>query len=771
MEEYKNIIAILSEENFNSLVKAYVKDKYKADQVWICNGPYDGGKDLIAKCGDNEIKINFQITIQKSNIDGKIKDDVNKLVSAIAEGRTNNRKLVFFCSQHISQSKIDGYVRDAQLSHGIELDIFENYRLAELAPNYPDMVDVMVSVLRLTSGNTHLHLDKNQRLLLDYLATSYDASEVKASFIRVFILFRLYHDGPASVKEVFEGLKETFGENLDKKFVEGLVGRMKSKGFICTSGTGTPKLFSITDEHAEVIRKIEQQSDIDEATLSTKIDSILSNYQITDSDGIVSGKIVEFLGGDYDVDIYELGKPRNNGISTERRRIDSLKNVILQNSMADEETALEIVSEIISVGNEISIVEKCAVSKRLVGLYKSDSIERFLDRSERTVLYDTPVLLQRICNFLDELVDFDDYLFLTVKQMSKVIDESDIKICQFTTEDYLNETVHHMAQAYRLSRFLELPWISRLGKSKNVFYNYYLNLAGKGEYIAFDEFLKDTLGRIPNSESQLKKIADGRFRSILDECGIDVLPFQASSKYELTKNEYERILFTKGLSHKSSIAISNDVNAIIEIRELARHLEAEQGIPLNFITWDNSFYQYRQTLDENEYWDVVAPQRFADNLSIARFKVNPDSIGNPMLLYLSENMLSQEAAGFIDIINELYKGDRLKGSKLLNIIADLRMRKSEMPENDVPNDKIPIDEFLSMLLDHFKGSGINSPEFMALSDALQDDKIADAILDIIKGNIGSFKTTDGKLKPSIVEAFNKIIDPYKQNKEDNSQSL
>ena len=766
MEEYKSIIDILTEEKFNDLVKAYVKAKYKADQVWICNGPYDGGKDLVAVLDDREIRINFQITVQKDRIEEKIKKDVKKLEGALANGRARSNKLIFFCSHHISQSKIDDNIRDAELNHGVDLDIYDNFRLAGIAQDYQGMTDVIMSIFNNASGNKRLKLDKNQRLLFDYLSTSYDASEIKASFIRVFILFRLLHDGPADVKSIYEGLQYTFGKDLDLTFVTGLVGRLKSKGFIQSIDSTFPKKFRITEEHAEVIRKIERQSDIDEAALLEKINSIISKYHISDPEGSVANQIVEFLGGNYDVDPYELGKPRNTGISSERKRIDNLKSVIMQNSTVGEDEVLVILNEVVQVGKEVPIVEKYAVSKLLMGLYRSDSLENFLSRLERTVIYDTPVLLQRICLFVDDAPNFNDYLFQSVKSMSKVIDKSEIQIDQYTTQAYLSETVHHFVEAYKLSRFLGLPWISELGKSKNVFFNYYLQQEENGIYDTFDDFMTEIFGVIPKNEIHLKRLAFSKFESILNECGIVIIPFRTFANFEPTRDEYEKVLYLNGMSLKNEAAIKNDVNAILEINDQSRKLESEQGVPLNFITWDNSFFKYRQSLYDNAYWNVVSPKRFADNLSIAKFKVNTEGVANSMLLYLRDNMISQESMGFLDIINELYRGDRIKGTKLLNIIGQLRKRQSYMAENEVPNDRIPIDEFFSLLLDHFK-SKESTNELSALSNALQDDDKADALIAIIKDNLNKFKSEDGKMKTSIIDAIQRIIEPYQSNQEEN----
>lgn len=761
MDERRNIIAALSEDNFNSLVTAYIKGKYNADEVWVCNGPYDGGKDIVAAKGDKEIRINFQATVQKNRIENKIKDDVNKLERALKTGVAKSNKLSFFCSLHISQSKVDEYTWDALANHDVELDIFENYRLASLTTNYPGMNDVVISVVQKMAGSGNLKLDKNQRLLLDYLATSYDASEMKASFIRVFILFRLYHEGPATAQEIFDSLTTTFGSKLDKTFVDGLIGRLKSKGFIRSEDRYGKKVFRIDDEHADKIRNIENKSRMDEAVLIGKINGILQKYKISDPDYAVTKKIVGFLGGNYDVDPSELGKPRNNGISSERRKIDNLKSVIIQHSTDDNVKALEVVNEIIEVANKWPIVEKCAASKLLMNLYKTNTIENFLSRSVRTIVYDTPVLLQRICLFMDEMLDFEDYLFRTVKLMTQVIDDVDFQILQYTTTSYLEEVVYHLCEAYKLRRFLGLPWIAGLGKSKNVFFNYYLHREKNGDYNNFEDFLKELLNTVPTDEGRLKRVATRRLKDVLEACGIEIRPFQSYTNFESTRAEYEKILFSSGSIIKSEKPIRNDVNAILEIEELAHKLESEQGLPLNFITWDNSFFTYKQALNDSSYWNVVDPQRFANNLSIAKFQVNPDAIGNPMLLYLSDNILSQDAGGFLDIINDLYKSDQIKGIKLLNTIADLRKRQLEqVSDSDVINDKLPIDEFLNLLLSHFKSAESNAPEIIALSDALQDDSIAEEIAYIIKSNLGGFKSGDGRLKPSIAAQFQTIIRPY-----------
>ena len=54
--EYKNWIFALSEENFNELILNYTKELYNTPSIYISNGPYDGGLDLIITINEKVIK-------------------------------------------------------------------------------------------------------------------------------------------------------------------------------------------------------------------------------------------------------------------------------------------------------------------------------------------------------------------------------------------------------------------------------------------------------------------------------------------------------------------------------------------------------------------------------------------------------------------------------------------------------------------------------------------------------------------------------------------
>ena len=64
--ELENLINTLSIDNFRKLIKEFVKEKYGTPNVRITDGPYDGGNDLEIVKGDNTIKKNIQVTVQKA---------------------------------------------------------------------------------------------------------------------------------------------------------------------------------------------------------------------------------------------------------------------------------------------------------------------------------------------------------------------------------------------------------------------------------------------------------------------------------------------------------------------------------------------------------------------------------------------------------------------------------------------------------------------------------------------------------------------------------
>ncbi|SEA15591.1 hypothetical protein SAMN05216331_12219 [Porphyromonadaceae bacterium KH3R12] len=55
-ESYKKWIEKLSKPNFDELVEKFLKEYYETKELYLCDGPYDGGMDLVYRINGDEQK-------------------------------------------------------------------------------------------------------------------------------------------------------------------------------------------------------------------------------------------------------------------------------------------------------------------------------------------------------------------------------------------------------------------------------------------------------------------------------------------------------------------------------------------------------------------------------------------------------------------------------------------------------------------------------------------------------------------------------------------
>ena len=138
-EEYEKLINGLSEDNFNQLIKEYVKEYYNTTELHISDGPYDGGLDLVYFKNEQEVKRNIQITVTKSSNKNSFE---NKLFRDI-EKSANNRDLYsyqsnldFYTSVSLTQERKNKYITEAEVQYNIDLKIIDAKKLSHNMDEY-----------------------------------------------------------------------------------------------------------------------------------------------------------------------------------------------------------------------------------------------------------------------------------------------------------------------------------------------------------------------------------------------------------------------------------------------------------------------------------------------------------------------------------------------------------------------------------------------------------------------------------------------------------
>lgn len=473
--EYRNFISSLSEENFNELVLNYIKEYYDTKEAYLSNGPYDGGNDLVIIVDGKEFKRNVQITVQQSkDLPSKIMEDVAKANENVTKYNYLN-KLDFYCSHHLSGEKQNELKRKAEIDYNIDLNIYDNYRLGELASEYKSVMRTLRKVYRQVFPNETLKLDRNTKILFDHLSASKDIREIKVNFIISFILFHFFHHGASTVNDVFNSLNSIFCNKFNKSYYETLIGKLNEHEDIYIVDDCKPKKFDLSSATRQRLEDIESNSNIAEDALLNELHKILIKYNVELETKEVVNRIVDIFNKNYSLDTEEITKGQQNQTRILKKSYNDLVTYIRRKTDLDDETTTQLANELIKVSNVNSLINKTSISTMFINLFRDDKLDEYLSTSKRKLFLDTQILLQLICVSYKEF-DNPDKLYTTVKAFKKSLNESEIPILLYTTTGYIDEVVGHLHNALKLERFLSLSYIKSLGPSKNVFFNFYQQL-------------------------------------------------------------------------------------------------------------------------------------------------------------------------------------------------------------------------------------------------------------------------------------------------------
>lgn len=281
----------------------------------------------------------------------------------------------------------------------------------------------------------------------------------------------------------------------------------------------------------------------------------------------------------------------------------------------------------------------------------------------------------------------------SVRILHSTIEKFKDRLRIVSSYDYVGEVSGHLLEAAKLQRFLSLPFISKLGKSKNVFYNSYLELKRGGQvdddtdFIDFLEILLDEKINYAN-ESDFLRIVDKKIADILELSGIELIYHPNYPNYQSIKKAYELSLSYQSRD-RSYTAMENDLRTILYLATKENHTNQDNG-ELNepfLVTWDSAFYAFRKQLlhDHNEltYWYIYSPLKIVDRFSVMNFNLNPKSISSNIVALTETNFnYSTKTTSFIDIISSFFNTEDVSKLSIINKLASLQ--KSTKGLDEVP---------------------------------------------------------------------------------------
>lgn len=740
--ELKNLIKSLSEPHFKDLVIHFCKAKFNADSVRIVDGPYDGGNDLEIIIGDKDIKQNVQVTINKS-YERKLEADLCKISSL----PNRNQQLDFFISQELTKTKRDSLETDARINHNISLRIYD----ANILSQEPlDIVREKVYEYHNIDVHTSIEVDKNTKILFDVLTLGKDSVEVKKNFFASLILSCIYNNPHIKYTNLKEILKPQLKNKIDEEYLKKEINNLKQKQIVLSPSTDKWE-FYLSEEKQQEINKIYQECDLLEKVLLQDVREYIRTNKIPCSEQELCQTIKSFYYKNYKITIEDLTKNNESTFQSVKKTYADLINFFAKKGCGNDDSNKYAEGVLRAIQNN-AYLNKIAVATLFTNLYNDDKLQLYINKQNKSILLDTQILIRLLCVIYEEDYDYEDTAIHAVGILYRTLNKFQRNTYVYTTREYVSEVAAHIQDALKLQRFLDLPYKNLFGRSKNVFYNAYINLLNANlinSNWTLEDFICDLIAVEPQNlpsyqDTYFNKYIVDKLTFIYEhsDLKIDVLDSPNANNSSQIKKEYETMLLTTNRD-RSPLAIDNDVKAILHLYEDFQANNEKSFI----VSWDFAFVDIRKRLDTTNKnysnWYVFTPLKMVDRLSIMNYSINPSSISLDVIALAENNFnYTTHTKSFFDFISSFFNDADVKNHAIIKKLAQLNQDLTPK----VSDEEAEFEEesqFVKMLLDihdHYR-KNFSRYNLENLITTFGDNTISDEIINIFRQYL-SEKTID-----------------------------
>lgn len=766
-KELNNLISTLSEENFKKLIKEYIKEKYQTPHVRIIDGPYDGGNDLEIIIGNREVKKNIQITVQKIGYEDKLFKDLEKSAKNVKEFNYLN-SLDFYINQNISKEKRNELELRAEIDFGITLKIFDALILAEEGENYTSIKQFAYEAHHIRTHSLVNVADKQTKILYDVLTLDHNSIEIKRNFINSYILSFLYMNPDSSIDEIYNFVNPNLNNKLHKHFLEKELNNLRAKKQL--ESPKDKKYYRLSKDKYSEISKIYNIATHQEEKLCEMIDTFISKRRISCNCTELVELLYKLYQENYTIDIEEIKNTNNSFSASIKKTFNNLISFFTKKGI-EIEVSKKYSKELLKLCGSNDFLNKLSTIYLFNNLYSSNKLEKYINEKHQKIFLDTQILIRMICVLFNDKFDYSDSALQSVKILLSTFDRFRRKLNIISSYDYVNEVYGHLLEAIRLQRFLKLPFISKLGKSKNVFYNAYVELKHADQLdndIDFLEFIKLLLDEEDidfSNESNSLKTVERKITDIFELYGINLIYHDTYPNYQSIKRAYEVSLSYQS-KERTYTARENDLRTILYLSSKEYHTNKENGeIDEPFlITWDSAFYSFRKELlaehKELTYWYIYSPLKVVDRFSVMNFNLNPKSISLNIVALTETNFnYSTKKTSFIDVISNFFNTKDVSKLSIINKLADLQRSTKDiddMPTQDEfkEREEDSIINLLQKLRNHYHSYESNY-KFDDIIKIFELPQFENGIIEILKKAINALNlNTD---PTTMFSSFDKLI--------------
>lgn len=720
---YQRIIEIMTESQFRDFVLRYHKEYYAPCEATIVDGPYDGGQDIEIRKQHREIKCQIQVTVQENNIESKVMSDVKK--AALNCEKYNYLDTLFFFVNHPISNSVQMRFRKQAQDEGINLQIQDSKFLAERTSEYSSLREFLSNILDVALPKSD-NIDSNIQIVYDAVSQQSGIKAIKEELIKTFFLKVLYDKGEATVAEISAELDNVFMNVVKHHYYETLTGKLKDI-YVEHIPDTKPKKYKLLPEAKDYIASVYLSE-------KTKILELRNRYEAVSKENCISISFDDIYP--YIEQLYDDNYNPDNGMSYEvvEGHLNQLTDYVKEHINVTADEVDKVTAELLSVFDINDYTGKQSASKLLVNLFKDNRLDGYLAHKNRSLLFDTPVLIQYLCYLFKDLEDYKYQPFQNVRTLIKTIEDPRLNVTTFTLEGYFKEMVSHLSSAIMIGRYLEIPEIRELGESKNSFYNFYKEVSSREDVGGMDEFIESVLDieELPDTRNKLESTLEQKLRDLLEILGLKEERRYEVEHWQNYKKEYDFALVNTSGERKSNTARINDLNAIIYLSYETHDSD------YYLVTWDTTFDKARSELrmkhPDMSDWYLYSPQQLSGTFSLLNFKINPSFITSNILSLIDGSLASNlDAKSFVDTVIEFLQGSSDSKMKVAKNLAKLRksLYKAEVTGYET-NDERPIDDLLTDVLDY---TIKDEQKYEIFVQIMQSEEYVKGIADILAKNL------------------------------------
>jgi hypothetical protein len=675
-KNYERWIDGLTKDQFDSLMRVFIKEFWMIETVTITDGKGDGGIDVKIFEDKKNKKIPLQITIDK-NVYPKLEKDLIKIEKLI-QNNDYSDNFYFFYSHGASESKVIDLTDAARINHSISLHFFDNKLISTYIdkPHFFMTRETLRDLLGEFVREEKTYFDENQKLYYDYLSYADGSNQLKESFIKSYVLNLLYEskDQKSELNGITEQLNKEFNINVTHEYCTRQLKELFEKGKIIKCENGIVQLSA--DEIVN-IKSVKENSHVLEGEFLFHLQKLIESFNSEIEIRIVINHLESIYESNNKIDLNEISD------SVESSYLDetvSQFHLYVKECFNSDDTYKVFLKEVFQLCSENTYMINLSAGNLYKNLMDNPEFYAYINRTNKEIYIDTPVLIYLFLAMQENNFSYENYRYRVVLELFNLIKNNDGYTNFSTTQLYIIELADHVSNAVKLIALDDIDLLQTLGGSKNEVVNLYH--AAKKE-VEFEGSLKDFVESFGISINRIDFESDNEYliqnltklfkvNNILVD---DVPPYNRNFQ---TKKDFDRIekslaeIYSRDAINRRPRSLMFDALLVEHINEIQNEL-----VDPTIMTWDNSFQSFRKDFYPKnpnfKCWHLFTPGKFIDHLSLLKFKINSSAVSKEVLALIeTEYDVVEGIKKLSDVLSSIVDLKSASGVKLSIGLAEIR---------------------------------------------------------------------------------------------------